>query len=222
MDEKAAVERIERQWKRSTLEVEYLLRLARTPSPALADHLNHLADSNGWSHDAGFPQIPWRRWVSVVAIYCRESYAGLVRAAADFSMLRFVTGLLEELHSSEALEAVVAITLSQRERLSTDRSARHDIIDALNLIAMRVSRASDLAIPQSDFTAVRDFLHDSASCAASEGEWGSILCALRYFGDNASLQIVECCPAVPEHWEGARRAAIRGIKKTIRKQARAA
>src|SRR5215470_16278836 len=95
MDEKAAVERIERQAKRGTLEVEHLLRLARSPSPALADHLNRLADSNKWSDDARFPQIPWRRWVSVVQIYCRESYAGLVRVAADFSMLPFVTGLLE-------------------------------------------------------------------------------------------------------------------------------
>ena len=137
-------------------------------------------------------------------------------------MLRFVTGLLEELHSSEALEAIVAITVSQRELLSADRSARREIIDALNLIAMQVSRASDLTISKSDVTAVRDFLHDSASCAASEDEWGSILCALRYFGDNTSLPIVEACPALPEHWEGARRAAIRGIKKMIRKQASAA
>src|SRR5262249_14836290 len=124
--------------------------------------------------------------------------------------------------AGEGVEGVVAMTRCECEGLSADRTARQDLLDARNLIAMRVSRASDLAIPKSDFTAVRDFLHDSASCAASEGDWGSILCALRYFGDNTSLRIVECCAALPEHWEGARRAAIRGIKKTIRKQAGAA
>lgn len=212
-DEMITIVTIQRMARRGTLEVEHLLRAAREGSSSLADELDAVATAMGWSLTSSYPEVPWARWTQAIGIYCREGHAGLIAAAVDPIVLPFVVGLLEELKSPEALQSLATIAISQRDRLLDDTVLASRVIAALNLAG---GSAMELPIPER--FAVRDFLHDALESVVTDQGRGVILCALRYFGDDTSLPIIAACPPLPPHWESARVAAVRGIRKAARQR----
>lgn len=197
---------------RGTLEVEHLLRAARQPSLNLADRLDELAVAMSWRLDSRFPEVPWAKWVSVVGIYCRQGHAGLLETANEPDMLAFVLGLLEELKTDEALSTIIRISNAYQAGplMTSEHWAR--VVSALNAGANKGSRYS---LSEAERVAARDFLHNALALLVTDHHRGAVLCALRYFGDDTSLPLIASSPPLPSHWETARRAAVRGIKKAL-------
>ena len=198
---------------RGTMEVEHLLRLAQQPSPELADAIDELAIEMCWPCHPCFPEVPFGTWAAVVSTYCRNGYNGLLETANDQEMLPFVLGLLEELRTDEALCAVVRISTTNRSYLLANPDQAEFAVGALNLIALRISRNGP---GEADRCSGRDFLHGAITMAETDAQRGTILCALRFFGDESSIPLVSGCPPLPPEWEGSRKAAFRAIKRRLR------
>lgn len=215
MDQKT-ITTVERMAKRGTLEVEHLLRVARKPSPELADALDELAITMGWVLDSRFPEVPFGMWIQTISLYCRKGYAGLIEAGRSLETLPFVLGILEDLRTEEALRSVVLIAALNHRWPSTNPKVTQHIAGALNIAALHVR---DLRLPQVERAKGRDFLHAAFAATASDNERGTILCALRYFGDETTLPFIAASPPMSAEWEAARTAATRAIKKTMKAQA---
>jgi hypothetical protein len=202
---------------RGTLEVEHVLRTARQPSPRLADALDELALAMDWPRAPSFPQVPLGTWAEVVGVYCRDGHAGLLETANEPSMLPFVLGVLEELKTSEALSTLVRLVETHRDRLLSSPEPAGQIAAALNLASMNSPRGGP---SESERGAGRDFLHDALTRADADNHRVTVLCALRYFGDETSLPLISNCPPLPPHWEPARGAAIRQIRRSMKQRAK--
>jgi hypothetical protein len=201
---------------RGTLEVEHLLRAARqASSPSLADALDELAIARGWPLDPCFPEVPMGTWVRVIGVYCREGHAGLIAAASNPDMLAFVLGLLEDLRTEEAMSTVIRLAKIYRERLLENLEQAGQVAAALNVAAMRKPKGTPDEAERIDG---RDFLHDALLRATAEHHKGTILCALRYFGDETSLPLICSCQPLAPHWESARSATIRAIRKALKQR----
>lgn len=200
---------------RGTLEVEHLLGAARQPSLSLADALEELALAMGWPLAPCFPEVPLRAWVEVVCVYCRKGYPGLLEAAYKPDVLPFVLGLLEELRTSEALSAVIRLVEIHRDRLLSSPEQAAQIAGALNLLSMN---RRDRGPSEAERVAGRDFLHDAFTRVSADNHRASMLCALRYFGDETSLPFISACPSLPPYWEPTRAAAVRRIRKALKQR----
>lgn len=210
-----AIANLARKAARGTLEVEDLLRAAREPTLTFADELDELASMMHWPLDPCFPDVPLGTWVTVIGIFCRKGHDGLLEASWETRMLPFVLGLLEELKTDEALCTAIRIAERYGDRLSSSPEQTGRIAAAMNLIAMT---RSTHALSETDRRAARDFLHGALTREEAERHRGTIFCALRYFGDETSLPLISSCPSLPPHWEATRRAAVRGIRKSIRRR----
>jgi hypothetical protein len=127
-------------------------------------------------------------------------------------LLPFVLGLPEALKTDEALATVIRIAASDAIADRDNPQQTAAIVNALNLAAMN----SPTGGPTKPDRAVdRAFLHAAAARAASEDQWPSLLCALRFFGDETSLGLISACPPLPSHWEAVRKGAVRAIRKAM-------
>lgn len=200
---------------RGTLEVEHLLRAARQPSLSLADALDKLAADMSWALAPCFPEVPFGTWVRVVGVYCRRGHAGLLEAASETEMLPFVLGLLEELKTDEALSTVIQLASACPQLYLASAELAGQIAGALNLAA----KNSPMHGPcEAEREAGRDFLHSALTRVVADNHRGTILCALRHFGDETSLRLVATCPPLPPAWEPTRSAAARAIKKAMKQR----
>jgi hypothetical protein len=210
------IDTIRRMAKRGTLEVEHLLRLAKSPSPGLASDLEELALELEWRSGNQSPFVPYGDWVVVLAEFCRNSYGGLTSLAANPHYLNFVVGLLEELSSIEAFDALESILAEHRAVIATDE-LKSKLAGAFNRVGMALVNKS--SYPEAEkVEAVRKFLNDQVASHPDEAGRGTAMCALRYFGGSDSLDIVRSAPPMTENWESARTAAIRAIRKRLREQ----
>jgi hypothetical protein len=211
-----AIEKIARMDLRGTLEVEHLLGAARNASPALAEALDELATARSWPLAPCFPDVPMGTWARVVSIYCRESYAGLLSTASETDMLAFVIGLLEDLRTEQALTTLLQIATTYRKRFLANPEQAGQVASALNIAAIP---APKIQIRESERMDGRDFLHEVFLHATVDHHRVTIMCALRFFGDETSLPLISSCPPLPVHWESARTAAVRAIRKRAKQRA---
>jgi hypothetical protein len=209
-----AIAALTRKAALGTLEVEDLLRVASKPAADVADALDALATEQGWPAHPCFPAVPLATWAAVVSVYCRAGHDGLFEIAREPDMLPFVLGILEALKTDEALATVVRIAGSDAIAGRADARQTGAIVSALNLAAMN-SRPGGPT--ESDRVAGRNFLHAASARAGNADQWASLVCALRFFGDETSLDVISACPPLPPHWEPARKAAVRAIKRAARR-----
>lgn len=200
--------------QRGTLEVEHLLRLARKPSEELATELATLALELKWETRAADRQVPFGEWAAVVQQFCRFGYVGLVVYAGEPRQFDFVVGLLEELKGPEALRCLETLLVDHRAMLANDPLRSGKLAGAFNLMG-RTMKGHIGDNPVHDIQALRDFLHTQLQ-SQDEPVRGATMCALRYFGDGRSIELVRAAPPMSTHWEPARNAAVRGIKKRLR------
>lgn len=201
---------------RGTLEVEHLLHAARQASLGLADALDELAIARDWPLAPCFPKVPMGTWARVVGVYCRDGYAGLLAAASNPDLLAFVLGLLNGLKTDEAMTTVIRLARTYRDRLLANSDQAKQVAGALNVAAMNTPKHRP---SEADRIDGRDFLHDALLQATDDDHQGTILCALRFFGDEQSLSLISTRPPLPPHWESARTAAVRGIRKRVKQRA---
>lgn len=215
MDNKAILT-IGRMARRRTLEVEHLLKAARTPSAALADCLEGLAAELGWHMHDSFPAVPFGRWVAVISCLCRQGHPGLAAMVRDPDSLPFVFGLLADLRSADALAAIIDIIRTNRDWLLAAPQRAMAAAAAYNGAAMHLRPGLPDVQEQAP---VRDFLHAALAATGDEAAIATLLCALRFAGDAGSLPVIAACPPLSPQWEPARAAAINAIRKAMRQRA---
>lgn len=195
--------------KAGQVEVEDVTRLARNPSVKHASLLATLSEQYEWRHHPCFPYVPLATWGEVVSKYCSGGFEALVEASTDRSMRPFVLGVIEDIPSYEALSAVLKIGRSELGAPEIDIKESMRLVKVLNLFGCR-------KIVSPNPAEIRNFLHDLLRRTEDEVAIGTLMYALRWYGNESSLEIVRAAPAMSDHWEVARRAAIKAINKRVR------
>jgi hypothetical protein len=198
-------------------EVEDLFRCARYPDGELAAGIDRLASELSWEFGASHPNIPWREWAYVVAEYCRGGFPRLVEIGRHEQFFRFVVALLDEIGGNEALRVLVEVADPLLDHPERDTAAAQTVAAALNALCLRKEPNAEPSSVNGD--KIKMFLHRLLQGAKSDAECGTVLYALRYFGDESSLVCIEAVPEMSPHWDGARAAAKKAILKR-RRQAR--
>lgn len=203
--------------KRGTLEVEHLLWTCRNPSKELADGLEAVAKDMGWERGVGLPNVPFGGWVAVAVKYCREGYDGLVKESSEPKSFRFVLGLLEHIPSTDSLMCLEQILLRDWGYVSqcTDRSRQ--FASALNLVCL--SKKPAVNASAIDENRIRQFLEGQLLLHPEESARAGAMCALRFFGNDHSVVLIQKAVPMQEHWEPVRGSAIRAIRKRLRTSA---
>ena len=104
------IKKLHRLEKSGDLEVEHLLKVLKTPSPALIGPLREMSRQYDWQPMNDDLVIPFAAWVDAICIYLESGTAGLVKAVnRPKQFFRIVFGVLEELPAHEALEAFLQL-----------------------------------------------------------------------------------------------------------------
>ena len=211
---------IKKRARAGTLDVEHLLKEAIHPSSALADAIDALSVELGW-RDAGVsehgnPIVPMSTWAKVVSIYCREGYGGLIRISDDASLAPFVIGLLEELKTAEALDALCLAFKRHLDEPCQGGKIAFRIASALNLM---LSFKPALAVDSIRAAALRTFLCTLYGCADSEAQRATALLALRGIGDenNAGFAVSK---RLRSPWQDVPRLVAKHIRKCLAAEAK--
>lgn len=204
------IQAIERKAKNGTLEVEHILKLAKSPSTEVATVLRDLSVKYNWQHHPCFPNVPLATWAEVTSEYCLNGFDGLVRLARETGKTSFVFAQLEEIGSPQSLYAALSIgrhLLSAPER---DLETSYALAGVLNSFGLKGILAEPLELTR--------FLENLLRLSTHEHQLGTTMCALRWYGNAASVSLVREVKPMQEHWESVRRAAIRAIKKRSHEQ----
>lgn len=203
--------------RRNTLEVEHILAAAKARTPGLKAELEFLAREFNWSNTTHLPDgkhvVPLGKWADVAGTYAEGGIPALADLAKETHNANYVIGLLEELGSREAVEALISFF--------------PDVLihpEAATATAWRLSRAfnqllsiKDAVTPtESQAQVVRTFLVQFYAAAASEPERAWAIYALRGVGDQSSLDLLGTLPDLQPPYHAARTDAIRAIRKRIK------
>jgi hypothetical protein len=183
------------------LEVEDILRAAALGSakdvPALRAFVAELPQTN----------VPMRQWMAVVCAFLEGGYAAVVEHALEPDGLAFALGLLEELHSAEAV-----ITLSAIVRRDSNIAHEERFATTTNLL---LSFNPPRGVPQADTKAIREALHSALQSAfqngASEVHVATLLYATRGVGNEETVELIRGCRPLEAPHENAPQAAIKAI-----------
>lgn len=201
-------EALRRRAKRGTLEVEHILASARAPSPELAEALEVLAVEQEWPKAPSFPLVPFATWAEVVILYCRGGHQALEDAIKDSALRDFALPLLVEIGGEQSLEIVLRLA-AQLDLSATDNlDVAHSVASAVNFLGMNGAEGN----AQAQWRA-SEFLNRLLPLSQSPVRIGTVLCALRFFGDDQSLSLMKALPELPYEWKSVKNAAIRAVKK---------
>jgi hypothetical protein len=195
--------------KAGQVEVEDITRLARNPSAKNASLIATLAEQYGWRRHPCFPYVPLATWGEMVSKYCVGGFETLVEASKDRRMRPFAMGVIEDIPSDEALAAVLKIGWSEIDTPESDIEESMRLVKVLNLFG-----CTKIVSPNP--AEILNFLHRLLRWSEDEVAIGTLMYALRWYGNESSLEIVRSAPVMSDHWEAARRAAIKAIQKRIR------
>lgn len=206
-------DRILRKIHSGRFEVEDILELAKYPSVDTAEQLQTVAKEGGWKRGVSPPEVPLGDWADIVIAYCATGVSSLKLMTSSDYQLHFVLGFLSELGSIEALHLSEEILLSEPNRFLNDEQNGVKMSSTLNAILL----SGDAKIQDStNPTAIREFLHSFLSNEISTASAGAAFCAVRFYGDRASIKLIERYPPLPSHWEQARKVAKRAIVQRLR------
>jgi hypothetical protein len=211
---------IKKRARAGTLDVEHLLKEAIHPGDALADALDALSVELEWGaavlSEQANPVVPLGAWAKVVSVYCREGYRGLVRLSDDACLATFVIGLLEELKTEDALDALCMAFHGPIGAPCRDNKISLRIASALNLM---LSFKPALAVDSIRAAALRAFLCTLYGCADSEAQRATALLALRGIGDESSAGFA-VSKRLRSPWQDVPRLVAKHIRKRLAAEAK--
>jgi len=211
MSDSTRLASIRRRARRNQLEVEHILCAAKERVPGLAKTLEKLIDECGWTNGKETRDgaiIPFRRWAITAAAYARGGYAAICELARDRAYVPFVFALLEELHSKEALAALLTISQKVLKQPKTD-------------VGMALQTAQTLShfwfMPpvepsKPDAKRIRDFLCSFLRLRLSEAQRATGLEAFAGVGDKQSLKFIAAQPPLKYPWDGLKAEVLKAIR----------
>ena len=202
---------------RDDLEVEHILRAAKNKIPGLAEELERLIVECGWTDGALTDKkvliIPFRRWAVMTCAYLRGGCGGLCVLAEDHKFLPFVFAMLQELHSWEAVDALLAISHEIIKSPGKDMKFAKHVAETLNSL---LSFEPVIHISANDASLLRGFLHQYIRLSASDVERALGMLALRGIGNEESIKLIEEQRPLAEPWHETSFVTIRKIRKRLK------
>jgi hypothetical protein len=204
----------------NSLEVEYILRAARERVPGLSAELASLTHRCEWSFETHLPDgthvVPFARWAAVASAYADQGFQGLHRIADDEDSAPYVIGLLEELNTSEAIDALLTIFANSLDEPSADHATTHRLVQAINLL---FSMKSSPASAAKQRLICSRFLNKTLSLAQSNAHRAVVMYAMRGTGDSSCLEALSHVRDAEPPYAGAKASAIKAIQKRLRNEA---
>ncbi|GEP41025.1 hypothetical protein [Brevifollis gellanilyticus] len=193
---------IRRRAANNTLEVEHILGAAALRIEGLPELLDELARSEYWSDANHLPDgthvVPLARWARVASEYCRNGMTGLRSVLGLPGHERFVLSLLEELHTSEAVEAMLDFFSDCIDSPAGDPQLANEIASRLNHI---LCFKPDVQIVDSTQKRLRIFASASVTIFDDDAKRAMAVCLLRAVGDQSSLELLATIPPFKYPWE---------------------
>ena len=204
--------------RRNTLEVEHILAAAKARIPGLKDELEFLAREFEWSNTTHLPDgkhvVPLGKWAEVAGMYAEGGVSALADFVQEPNNANYVIGLLEELGSSEAVEALISFFPDVLSHPETTTATAWRLCRAFNQL---LSIKGAVTPTDSQAQVVRTFLVLFHAVAGSEPERAWAIYALRGVGDQTSLDLLSGLPDLQPPYQAARADAIRAIRKRIKR-----
>ena len=210
---------LRRKARNGTLEVEDILNAAVARCEGLADELEVMCVSCGWTNDGGMSGngsrlIPFRKWAAVAIAYSRggwQALGELLRTSPD--MHSFVYGLLEEAHDPGSLSVIIRGDGAVLADPSVDRQRAHRIARAVNLL---LSFPPWIEILEQDRVTLCAFLHQLVPLCSQDNERACAILALRGVGDADSLKLLGTEKVLGGPWADTIKVTTRSIRKRLR------
>lgn len=199
--------------RNNTLEVEHILGAARKRLPGLRAELQRLAAEYGWS-DTPYPPdgthvVPYAKWAEIAGAYAEDGIAGLAVLTQQTANWPYITGLLEELQSLEAVEMLM--TMQADSRLDAKTAAA--LASAYNHL---LSFRNPPSLSEAQQASIRDFLTAALKSSEDAAARMAFVCALRGVGDESTLALLESLDDLVD----VRPVAIRAIRKRLKDNAK--
>jgi len=210
---------IRRRASDNTLEVEHILEAASQRIAGLPDLLDELSNTEDWSDVTHIPDgthvVPLARWARVGAAYCRDGFSGLGALLDKPGYESFVLALLEEIHSTEAVDAVMDFFFEQIKSPEDDPHLARKIASSLNLI---LCFKPDVEIDDAATEQIRAFATELIKISSDQVDRAVPVLLLRAVGDKSSLQLLDSLPEFPEHWASTIPTTRRAIRDRLKKK----
>ncbi len=202
---------------RNQLEVEHILRAAKSREPGLADLFRSLIKECDWTDGREFPdgsiEIPYRRWANVSIAYCEGGCPRVIALAQkDQAYLTFALAMFEEVQSEEAVLTTLRLAGTLLDKPERDLKASVAIAESLNL---QLLEKRGVGISANDAARIRAFVHALLQAPDDGTDKSTALYALRSVGDGESLALLAKLPPLDEFWADAIKKVTRAIKKRL-------
>ncbi|UTM59456.1 hypothetical protein L4174_022425 [Photobacterium sp. CCB-ST2H9] len=196
------------------LEVEDILDLSINGNKETSTFLHELKESSGWSpiQSLSEGEVPFEAWATVVEVYLKDGFSGLT-IFKNGPYARFVVALLEHLHSTNSVEALVDIfsyVMLQPEEYTV---LSDTIVSSLNVI---LSFPPDVILLEDTTSFIRDFIHRYISVVETENQYAVAICALRKIGNEKSINLIKSKNKLTGQWLGTEKIVIKEIRKISR------
>ena len=205
--------------RRNTLEVEHILAAAKARLPGLRDELNRLSDECSWSHSPYLPDgthvVPLAKWAEIAGTYAEEGIDALGVLADDPENVAYVIGLLEEIQSHAAVNALMDFFSAAMQTPENAPETAWSLTTAYNSL---LSFKDGVVATDEQATAVRSFLMRLLPLATSEHHILLIFCALRGVGDSSSLDLLASQRDLAPPNDTIRASVIRAIRQRLKNQ----
>lgn len=196
-----------------TLEVEHLLQAAAERLPGLSNELKRFAAKFQWktSEECGNNgHVPLATWAQVGGAYADGGLAAL-RQLSDVHP-HFCIGLLEELRSVEAVEALVSWWPQVTSSPEVQPTLAWGIAAALNSI---LSFEDAPSISEDTSERVRQVSYRLYPLAATDAHRATALLMLRGVGDEKSLAFASAADEFAGAWADTKRNVLSAIRRRV-------
>lgn len=214
-----SLQSLRRHAKAGTLEVEHILKEAALRTPGLGSELENLAREGQWAKESlqanGSRLVPLARWAHVAGAYADQGVRGLAELAQDDSNADFIIGMLEELRSKEAVDALLDMFESVISKPEKAPDIAHRLVTAINLL---LSFKDSPFVADAERSTLAGFLERVLAIADTNARRATVMYAARGVGDERLLDVLVSIPDADPPFAGARAAALRSIRRRLRSE----
>lgn len=212
---KSQIAALKRKAADNSLEVEQLLKIAKTADVSVVPLLADLAARHDWSYTGWEGEarvVPFAKWVEAISVYLTDGCDGLVSYAQrpPSESWSFALAVLESLRTPVALLAIAELADLVRDQIDERAEDAQKVVYAVN---NTIAAKDAPPIPEAVRVRLRDFLHAVLSSSLAEVWIASAIVALGRAGDVSSLPIIRNVRPLGEVWNAAPKRALREIKK---------
>lgn len=203
--------------RRGSIEVEHLLAAAKARIPGVGAELRRMQDEYNWSRRAflldGTHVVPLGAWAEVAATYADDGLEGLHPLARQRENAVYVIGLLEEIKSSEALDALLLMYGDVVDSPGTDIETAARVANCCNIMLCVGNR---FEASETQAAMIRRFLMTFIPVAQTETQKAVAALGLRGVGDKDSLAFVTALNNFSPPWTDVRKHVIKAIRNRLK------